>query len=42
MFPPLALAFTIIDPGIKNPMTEHWERAFRVFDLMLQSTKGDT
>ena len=31
----LARAFTIIDPGIKNPMTEHWERAFRVLDLLL-------
>ena len=31
----LARAFTIIDPGLKNPSTEHWERAFRMFDLLL-------
>jgi len=31
----LARSFKIIDPKIKNPMTEHWERAFRLFDLIL-------
>jgi hypothetical protein len=31
----LARSFRIIQPGIKNPMTEHWERAFQIFDLLL-------
>jgi Domain of unknown function (DUF1931) len=31
----LARAFTIIDPDLKNPQTKHWERAFRIFDLLL-------
>jgi hypothetical protein len=31
----LAQTFTIIDPGLKNPQTEQWERAFRVFNLLL-------
>jgi hypothetical protein len=31
----LARTFTIIDPDLKNPQTKHWERAFRVFDLLL-------
>jgi hypothetical protein len=31
----LARAFTILDPEVKNPQTQHWERAFRVFDLLL-------
>jgi hypothetical protein len=31
----LARSFKIIDPNVKNPMTEHWERSFRVFDLLL-------
>jgi hypothetical protein len=22
-------------PGVKNPATSHWERAFRIFDLLL-------
>jgi hypothetical protein len=30
----LARMFKIIDPDLKNPRTEHWERAFRVFDLL--------
>ena len=25
----------IIDPDLKNPGSEHWERAFRMFDLVL-------
>ena len=31
----LARSFKIIDPELKNPLTEHWERAFRLFDLLL-------
>ena len=31
----LARAFKIIEPRLKNPQTEHWERAIRVFDLLL-------
>jgi hypothetical protein len=31
----LASAFKIIDPGLKNPRNEHWERAFQIFDLLL-------
>ncbi|MDT3439978.1 MULTISPECIES: DUF1931 family protein [unclassified Pseudofrankia] len=31
----LAKAFTIIEPGVKQPATEEWERARRTFDLLL-------
>jgi hypothetical protein len=31
----LARTFKIIDPKVKNPQTEHWERAFSVFSLLL-------
>ena len=31
----LARAFKLMDPKLKNPQTEDWERAFRVFDLLL-------
>ena len=31
----LARTFAIIDPRLKNPRTEHWERSFRIFDLLL-------
>jgi hypothetical protein len=31
----LARAFKIIESRLKNPQTEHWERAYRVFDLLL-------
>jgi Domain of unknown function (DUF1931) len=31
----LARAFKIIEPRLKNPQTEHWERAYRVSDLLL-------
>jgi hypothetical protein len=31
----LAHSFKIIEPDLKNPMTEHWERSFRIFDLLL-------
>jgi hypothetical protein len=31
----LGRTLTIIDPKVRNPATEHWERAFRIFDLLL-------
>jgi hypothetical protein len=31
----LARAFKIIDTKLVNPSTEHWERAFQLFDLLL-------
>lgn len=31
----LARGFKVIDPGLKNPDSEHWERIFRLFDLLL-------
>jgi len=31
----LARTFKIIDPNLKNPQTEHWERAFQIFDQLL-------
>jgi hypothetical protein len=31
----LAHTFKIIDPELKNPQTEHWERAQHIFDLLL-------
>jgi hypothetical protein len=31
----LARTFPIIDPKLVNPATEHWERAYRVFDLLM-------
>ena len=31
----LARSFTIIDPSLKNPSSEHWERVFRIFDLLV-------
>jgi hypothetical protein len=31
----LARTFKLIDPNVKNPQTSQWERAFRVFDLLL-------
>ena len=31
----LAETFRIIDEDLKNPMTEDWERAYRLFDLLL-------
>jgi hypothetical protein len=31
----LARSFTIIDPGLKNPQTKQWERAFQLFNLLL-------
>jgi Domain of unknown function (DUF1931) len=31
----LARTFKIIDPDLKNPQSEHWERSFRIFDQLL-------
>jgi hypothetical protein len=31
----LARTFKIIDPDLKNPQSHHWERSFRIFDLLL-------
>jgi hypothetical protein len=31
----LARTFTILEPGVKNPSTDHWERSFHLFDLLL-------
>jgi Domain of unknown function (DUF1931) len=31
----LARTFKIIDPDVKNPNAEHWERSFRIFGLLL-------
>jgi hypothetical protein len=31
----VARAFKIIDPQTKHPSTEHWERAFQIFNLLL-------
>jgi len=31
----LGHTFRVIDPTSRNPATEHWERAFRIFDLLL-------
>jgi hypothetical protein len=31
----LARSFRIVDPALKNPMTEHWQRAFALYDLLL-------
>jgi hypothetical protein len=31
----LARSFKIIDPEIKHPASEMWERAFQLFNLLL-------
>ncbi len=31
----LARTFKLIDPGLKNPQTEHWERAEAIFNQLL-------
>ena len=31
----LAQSFLILEPKLKNPQTRHWERAFRLFGLLL-------
>jgi len=33
----LARTFKIIDPNLKNPQSEQWERSFRVFNLLLST-----
>ena len=31
----LARAFKLFDPKVANPSSEHWERAFRLFELLM-------
>jgi hypothetical protein len=31
----LARSFTVIDPTLRNPRTEHWDRAFELFRLLV-------
>ena len=31
----LARTFKIIDPDLKNPQTEHWQRSVQIFDLLV-------
>jgi hypothetical protein len=31
----LARSFKLVAPKLKNPATTHWERAFRLFDLVM-------
>jgi hypothetical protein len=31
----LGQTFRLIDPNVRNPATAQWERAFRIFDLLL-------
>jgi hypothetical protein len=31
----LVHAFKIIDPDLKNPGSEHWQRCFKIFDLLV-------
>ena len=31
----LAKTFKIIDPKLTNPRTEHWEQAFKIFNLLV-------
>ena len=31
----LARCFRIVDPDLKNPHPEHWDRCFRIFGLLL-------
>jgi Domain of unknown function (DUF1931) len=31
----LARCFKIVDPDLKNPSSDEWERSFRIFDLLL-------
>jgi hypothetical protein len=30
----LARTMTIVEPKIRNPSTEHWERAMQIFELL--------
>jgi hypothetical protein len=31
----LARSFKILDPKLKSPSTEHWQRSFQIFELLL-------
>jgi hypothetical protein len=31
----LARTFTVLDPKVRNPQSDEWERALRIFDLLL-------
>jgi hypothetical protein len=31
----LARSFKIMEPQLKNPMSQHWDKAFQLFDLIL-------
>jgi hypothetical protein len=31
----VARSFKVMDPDVKNPLSEHWERAFQTFDLLM-------
>jgi hypothetical protein len=31
----LARAFKIIDGSLRNPQTQHWQKCFRIFDLLM-------
>jgi hypothetical protein len=31
----LARTFVVVDPKLTNPQSRHWERAFRIFELLL-------
>jgi hypothetical protein len=31
----LARTFKIMEPALKNPQSEHWDKAFRIFDQLL-------
>ena len=31
----LARSFKIVDPEVRNPSSEHWERSTQIFDLLL-------
>ncbi|GAA5026633.1 hypothetical protein GCM10023317_73930 [Actinopolymorpha pittospori] len=31
----LARTFKVLEPGLKNPQTEHWERSFQIFGQLL-------
>jgi Domain of unknown function (DUF1931) len=31
----LSRTFKVLDSKLENPQTKHWERAFRIFDLLL-------
>jgi len=31
----LAKTFKVLDPGLKNPQPEHWDKAFSIFDMLV-------